>query len=229
MTATLRPFPEFLEPPGHDAPGSAPAAGVAVAEPAPDAAPRAAFGARRWVPGEAGLWVFLLGDMTMFGAFFTAFLVQRGQDEATFASSREVLTVSVGALNTVVLLTSSLLVALAVRAHRAGARERSRRLVAGAGAFGALFGVIKVAEWAAKAADGYHPASDLFFTYYYLLTGVHFLHLLIGGVVLAFWYRRLGAAPRENEPAVVEGCASYWHMVDLLWVVIFPVLYLAAT
>jgi nitric oxide reductase NorE protein len=229
MSGALRPFPEFLEPPGHATRGPATGAvGDATTGEAPPT-PRAPFGARRWVPGEAGLWVFLLGDMTMFGAFFTAFLVQRGQDEATFAASREALTVPVGAINTIVLLTSSLLVALAVRAHREGARDRSRRLVAGAGAFGALFGVIKVAEWATKAADGHHPASDLFFTYYYLLTGVHFLHLLIGGVVLAFWYRRLGAAARENEPAVVEGCASYWHMVDLLWVVIFPVLYLSAT
>jgi len=221
----MRPFPIFLEPPG----GTTAAPSGAAAAAAQPTAPRPRAGQRGWVPGEPGLWVFLLGDMTMFGVFFVAFLVQRGEDPATFAHSREALTVAVGAINTVVLLTSSLLVALAVRAHRDGARERSRGLVAGAAACGALFAVIKVAEWATKLADGHHPDSDLFFTYYYLLTGVHFLHVLIGGCVLTFWLRRLGRAPRAGEERVVEGCASYWHMVDLLWVVLFPVLYLSAT
>lgn len=211
----------FLLPPPSAGPASAP---PAQARPAPPA--RSPIR----VPGEPGIWVFLLGDMTMFGVFFAAFLVQRGQDPGVFAHSREALTPAVGAVNTIVLLTSSLLVATAVRAHRLGQRARSRRLVAAAALCAATFAAIKVAEWVTKLHAGHDPGDDLFFTYYYLLTAVHFLHLLIGAVVLGYWHRLLGRPPRaEGEQRIVECCASYWHMVDLLWIVLFPVLYLSAT
>jgi nitric oxide reductase NorE protein len=196
---------------------------------APLTAARPLAGGRR-VPGEAGIWVFILGDMLMFGAFFAAFLVQRGQQPAVFSRARETLTVGFGAVNTLVLLTSSLLVAVAVRAYRADRREDARRLVALAGGCAAVFATIKVVEWIVKLHAGHDPGENLFYTYYFLLTGIHFLHLLIGSVVLAFWWRLLGRPPRPHgERRVVECCASYWHMVDLLWVVLFPVLYLAAT
>lgn len=203
----------------------------AAAAPAPALPARPARTARTArVPGEPGIWVFILGDMLMFGAFFGAFLVQRAQEHDAFARGRETLTVSFGAANTLVLLTSSLLVAVAVRAHRAGRRADARRLVALAGACAAVFATVKVTEWALVLGDGHHPAGSLFHTYYFLLTGVHFLHLLIGSAVLVFWWRLLGRPPRPaGERRVVECCASYWHMVDLLWVVLFPVLYLSAT
>ena len=186
--------------------------------------------AARRVPGEAGIWVFILGDMLMFGLFFAAFLAQRGQDPELFAHSRETMTVGFGAVNTLVLLTSSLFVATAVRAHRTGRRTDARRLVALAGACAATFAAIKVTEWGIKLDAGYAPGDNLFYTYYYVLTAVHFLHLCIGSVVLAFWWRLLRRPPRPTgERRVVECCASYWHMVDLLWVVLFPILYLSAT
>ncbi|WP_354701176.1 Quinol oxidase subunit 3 [Paraconexibacter sp. AEG42_29] len=219
----MREMPAFLEPRGGPVrPGPLPAR--------PAAAATASASASR-VPGEAGIWVFLLGDMTMFGVFFVAFLVQRGQNPELFADSREALTVGVGAVNTLVLLTSSLLVALAVRAHRLGRRADSRRLVALTALCGAVFAAVKVAEWVTKLDAGHHPGDDLFFTYYYLLTGIHFLHVIIGAGVLAYWHRllRRPAGVPEGERRAVECCASYWHMVDLLWVVIFPVLYLSAT
>lgn len=193
------------------------------------AEPRAAP-AGRGVPGEPGIWVFILGDMLMFGVFFGAFLVQRGQDPALFAQSREALTVGVGAANTLVLLTSSLFVATAVRAHRTGRRADARRLVALAGACAAIFAAIKVSEWIVELDAGHDPGENLFFTYYFVLTGVHFLHLVIGSVVLACWWRLLRRPPGPaGERRLVECSASYWHMVDLLWVVLFPVLYLSAT
>jgi nitric oxide reductase NorE protein len=174
--------------------------------------------------------VFILGDMLMFGVFFAAFLVQRSQSPEVFAHSRADLTVAFGAINTVVMLTSSLFVATAVRAHRAGRRADARRLVAFAGACAATFAVIKITEWGIKLGAGHTPGQNLFFTYYYLLTGIHFLHLTIGSVVLAYWWRLLGRPPSgSGERRIVESCATYWHMVDLLWVVLFPVLYLSST
>lgn len=181
-------------------------------------------------PGEPGVWVFVLGDMLMFAVFFAAFLIQRGAHPDLFAAGRQSLTVAFGAINTIVLLTSSLLVATAVRAHREGMRGRARMLVACAGGCAALFAALKIAEWAIKIDDGHTPGESLFFTYYFLLTGMHFLHLTIGAGVLTYWWRLLGRPPRpEGEARVVGCCASYWHMVDLLWVVLFPVLYLTAT
>ena len=177
-------LPAFL----RDAP--APALRVPVA-------PRAA----RRVPGEAGIWVFILGDMLMFGFFFAAFMVQRGQDPELFAQARETMTVAFGAVNTLVLLTSSLFVATAVRAHRGGRRADARRLVALAGACAAVFAAIKIAEWGIKLDAGYAPGDNLFYTYYYVLTGVHFLHLTIGSVVLAFWWRAPAPAAATHRRA----------------------------
>jgi nitric oxide reductase NorE protein len=182
------------------------------------------------VPGEAGLWLFILGDMLVFGLFFAAFLVQRAQTPQLFAASRATMTVAFGAVNTIVLLTSSLLVATASRAHRAGHRSHARRLVTLAGACAVTFATIKLTEWGIKLDAGYTPGRNLFYTYYYVLTGVHFLHLSIGTGVLAYWRRLMRSHERRpGERRIVECCASYWHMVDLLWVVLFPVLYLSST
>jgi nitric oxide reductase NorE protein len=182
------------------------------------------------VPGEPGIWLFILGDMLMFGVFFAAFLVQRGQHPELFARSRETMTVAFGAANTIVLLTSSLFVATAVRAHRANRRADARRLVAFAGACAATFAALKLTEWGIKLNAGYTPGHNLFYTYYYLLTAIHFLHLTIGSAALAYWWRLMRQPQRSTgERRIVECCASYWHMVDLLWIVLFPVLYLSST
>jgi nitric oxide reductase NorE protein len=191
------------------------------------AAPAAPARKAARVPGEPGIWLFILGDMTMFGVFFGAFLVQRGDEPELFARGRETLTVGLGVVNTVVLLTSSLLVAMAVRAHRAGRSARAQRLVAGAGLCALVFAGVKVTEWLLVLGDGHAPGDNAFYLYYFVLTGVHFLHLLIGAAVLAYWWWLLRRDRAQRR--VVECCASYWHMVDLLWVVIFPLLYLAAT
>jgi nitric oxide reductase NorE protein len=198
--------------------------------PAVTAAPPATSAER--IPGEAGLWVLLLGDMTVFALFFGAFLVARGEHPAGFAAAREHLTVGLGAANTVALLTSSLLVARAVRAHREGrGPQAARRLVAGAGLCALAFAAIKAVEWGARLHAGDTPASDDFFMFYFAITAIHFLHLLIGVAALGWVWRIVGraapATPRER--LIVECGASYWHMVDLLWIVIFPLLYLAST
>lgn len=218
----MRDRPLFVRDPRGSSPVSAlTAVPASIAGPEPGA---------RAVPGEVGIWVFILGDMTMFGAFFAAFLAQRGQDPDLFAQGREALTLTFGAVNTLVLLTSSWFVALAMRAHAEGDRKLTGRLVAGAGVCAAVFAAVKVTEWGIKVADGHTPTDSLFFTYYYVLTGVHFLHLLIGAAVLNYWWRLMRrAAAGRDERRAVGCCASYWHMVDLLWLVLFPVLYLAAT
>jgi nitric oxide reductase NorE protein len=178
-------------------------------------------------PGEAGLWVFVLGDMSIFGIFFLAFMVENRADRSGFAAESRELLVTIGVVNTLVLLASSYLVVLAVHAHRAGVTNRAARLVLGAMACGALFAVLKAVEYSTEIADGHTARSSLFFTFYFILTGIHLLHVLIGTVLLSIWRRRAGSGARWTATGgFVEGCAVYWHMVDLLWIVIFTLVYL---
>jgi nitric oxide reductase NorE protein len=182
------------------------------------------------VPGEPGLWVFLLGDMTVFGAFFVGVGVYRLAQPEVFRASAAHLVPGLGALNTVVLLTSSLLMATAVRALRAGRGVAVvRRLLAGVLGCAIVFAAVKAVEYVGLVRDGHTPSSDVFFTLYFALTGIHLLHLVVGAGLVAGLVRVLSTGPEPwSRLAFTRGVASYWHMVDLLWVVLFPLLYLVA-
>lgn len=182
------------------------------------------------VPGEPGLWVLLLGDMTVFTLFFGAFLLGRAEHPGRFAASREHLTVALGALNTIVLLTSSLCVALAVRAHRDLRPRTAARLIDGAEFSALVFVALKAVEWGGLLHDDLTPSTGAFFMFYFVITGVHLLHVIIGtGGLLVMRRTVLRPAGEGHARLIVESAASYWHMVDLLWIVIFPLLYFAAT
>jgi len=179
------------------------------------------------IPGEAGLWVFILGDMTLFGAFFVVFTRELTKDRALFEQSSSALHPSIGALNTLLLLVSSYLVILALRGRRRSQSAPSLGWLVGAMACGGAFVASKAVEYALELSAGNTPATGTFFTFYYVLTGVHILHVAIGMTLLAVWWRggRRGTAPSRTFQ---EGAAVYWHMVDLLWLVIFALLYLGS-
>ena len=176
---------------------------------------------------ESGLWVFIFGDMTLFGAFFTGFAWQARSEPAVFASSASKLLIGIGGVNTLVLLTSSLFVVAAVRAMHAGATRPAARALAAALACALLFAALKVTEYFTEVGAGYTPATNLFFTFYFVLTGIHLLHVLIGAVLLFSAWRGLRAETPRVSSRFVEGAGIYWHMVDLLWVVLFPLLYIS--
>ncbi|WP_205698778.1 cytochrome c oxidase subunit 3 family protein [Conexibacter sp. SYSU D00693] len=193
----------------------------------------AAAAPSRWtrghVPGEIGVWILVLGDMLVFAVLFGVFLVARSEDPAVFAASREELTQGFGAVNVVVLLTSSLLVALAVRSMRRGARAPAARMFVGAAACAAVFLTIKGIEYADKVAGGHDPGTNDFFMYFFILTGIHAAHVVLGMVALVvLWRIALRATAKPGDQRAVEVGATFWHMVDLLWVVLFPLLYLAS-
>jgi nitric oxide reductase NorE protein len=182
----------------------------------------------RHVPGEPGIWVLLFGDMAVFTFLFVVYLYQRGQETELFAQSQGQLNRTFGALNTLVLLTSSLLVVLATLAmRRDDARHYAHRLtIAGIGV-GACFVVIKGFEYHEKIAAGITPSTNEFFMYYFVLTGLHLAHVIIGlGVLLALSRLARHPAPTRTHIMFFEGGACFWHMVDLLWIVIFPLLFL---
>ena len=200
---------------------------VDVRTPAP--ARRTATPGAEHIPGEAGLWIFLLGDMTIFAAVMLAFLWNRRADVDGFEAAAHQLIQPIGAVNTLVLLLSSYLVVRALIAHRADRYALARRLLAAAMGCAAVFAGLKAIEYYAEISAGQTPASGQFFTFYFVLTGLHLLHVIVGTGLLAAWQSMCGRRRAWNTVhRAVEGFACYWHMVDLLWVAIFVVVYLVS-
>lgn len=184
--------------------------------------------AARHVPGEPGLWVLLFGDMMVFTVLFGVYLSKRGQHRELFAKSQDALNRNLGAVNTLVLLTSSLLVVFAVHAQRSDRlRPMASKLMLAAFGVGSMFVVIKVIEYHEKVSAGITPSTNEFYMYYFVLTGLHLAHVVIGLLVLVVLSRLVrNQEPGKSHFAFVEGGGCFWHMVDLLWIVIFPLLFL---
>jgi nitric oxide reductase NorE protein len=183
----------------------------------------------RRIPAESGTWVFLFGDMLVFGVFFVTFMVERAKAPGVFDASRTSLHIGVGVINTLVLLTSSLCIVVALGAVRTGAKSIAAKAVCVAIGCSALFIGLKVFEYVALATTGRGPGANDFFLYYFILTGLHLFHVCVGMGVLAF----LLSQTRRDElsdtrMSAVESGACFWHLVDLLWIVLFALLYLVS-
>jgi nitric oxide reductase NorE protein len=196
-----------------------------VSAPAPQTDPSA-----RRVPGEPGLWILVLGDLVVFAVLFGAFLLDRSAAPAEFARDREELVLDAGVANTLILVTSSLLVARLAAQHRAGQAGIAGRYALGALTCGGAFAAVKAFEWTHLVLGHHGPDAAPFFTWFFVLTGLHMVHLLIGmtGLVVVHRILRRGRPPAQDR-ALVEGVSTYWHLVDMLWLVIFPLLYFSAT
>lgn len=175
------------------------------------------------VPGDGHMWVMVLGDMVIFGGYFLIYMVDRAMHPGAFLAAQQHLSITIGVINTMVLVTSSLFVVRSVYAARSGRHDQAIKLTYAGGAFGVLFIAIKAYEWSAELAKGL-TVSNEFFSYYYVLTGVHMMHVTLGLIILGVSVRELRAAKRRRVTLVEQG-ATYWHMVDLLWIVIFGLLY----
>ncbi|MFW0787300.1 cytochrome c oxidase subunit 3 [Gordonia sp. CPCC 206044] len=175
------------------------------------------------LPGDGHMWVMVLGDLVIFGAYFVVYTIYRTMDPEGFLRAQEHLNINIGVINTMILLTSSWFIARAVIVARAGHHDRAIRLTLAGGCFGVLFMLLKSYEWYSEIQGG-HTNSDMFFSFYYVLTGVHLVHVFIGLIVLGVTVREL-RNPSRRRISMVESNAIYWHMVDLLWVIIFGLLY----
>jgi nitric oxide reductase NorE protein len=183
----------------------------------------------RGVPGEVGLWVFIFGDMTVFGAMLITFMAESRRDRPVFEASSSSLHQPLGATNTMLLLASSLLVVLAGRAHRAQDAQTAGRLLTGALLCAGSFVALKAVEYSLEVSGGHDPSTNLFFTFYFVLTGLHLVHVLIGAGLLLAWRTKARRQRSWLESgAFVESASSYWHMVDLLWIAIYTLLYLVS-
>lgn len=171
------------------------------------------------LPGDLMIWVLIASELLVFGAALIAFLFVRAGNPDQFAADQALLNQTAGALNTLLLVTSGLFAALALHAREQGNRLKARHLLIWAGAGGAGFLAVKCYEYATKAADGIGIESSPFFTFYYLITGFHALHVVAGILVLAL------VRSAQSVRSVQTGVA-FWHMVDLIWVLLFPIIYL---
>ena len=176
-------------------------------------------------PGQGSMWFFVIGDLWIFGCYFACYMYERGQDAQAFLRGQRLLSRGVGVINTVILLTASLFVAICVQATRAGDTKAASRSLALGGACGAGFMLVKACEWYAKITAGFPRSTEKFFTYYFMLTGLHVVHVALGLLILLLAWRELRKAERPVA-AFVEACATYWHMVDSLWIIIFALVYL---
>lgn len=180
------------------------------------------------VPGEPGVWILLLGDLLVFALLFIAYLNRRGDNEVLFAESQGHLNQAFGIINTMILLTSSLLIVFALHTLR---NERLRHLapnliIAGM-VTGFCFVLVKAVEYYTKVSAGITGSTNQFFMYYFGFTGLHLAHVIIGLVFLAIsWQLIRKDKPTSTHIAFFEGSACFWHVVDLLWIVLFPLLYL---
>jgi cytochrome c oxidase subunit 3 len=186
-----------------------------------------------------GMWVFLVTEVLFFGGLFAAYCVYRTWYPDAFAAASHELIVWAGTTNTAVLITSSLTMALAVHAAQTGDRRRLMAFLAVTMLLGALFLGIKAFEYYSEFAEHHVPGFDfrfapehfrhaqVFFSLYFVMTGVHALHMIIGlGVmaVMLIWAWR-GTITREYyNPIEISGL--YWHFVDIVWIFLFPLLYL---
>ena len=179
------------------------------------------------MPGEEGIWLFVFGDLMVFSLFFCIFLYYRGLNVDLFVSSQAHLNQVLGAINTVLMLSSSWFVAMAVNAARRGLGRVTPMLLLLAVLCGAAFGFVKFLEYSEKIRAGITLTSNDFYMYYFTFTGIHMVHVLLGMGVLAFlarsvWTGSFDAGKIRN----LESGASFWHLVDLLWIVLFALLYL---
>lgn len=180
---------------------------------------------KRHLPGEVGIWMFILGDMLVFSLFFVTYLFYRGQEPALFDASQARLNIHFGVINTLLLLTSSWFVVMAVDAVRSDHMARAKALFRLAWLCGAGFVALKIVEYAQKSREGINLLTDNFFMFYYMYTGIHLIHVLLGLVFLAWLVRKCRTAT-SADIATFEVGASFWHLVDLLWIMLFPLLYL---
>ena len=181
----------------------------------------------RHLPGVDGVWVFIGADLVIFAILFLSFMQDRLKNPAIFEASRQTLNMHLGGIDTLILLTSSWSVALAVQAMKRDEIDREPRLLLGGAVTGLMFVVSKSIEYFEKFAHGITPGTNPFYMWYFTLTGIHLIHVVVGTSLLTYlWVRSWRGTYDHLHRAVPESVASYWHLVDLLWVVLFPLLYL---
>ncbi|SEK88443.1 nitric oxide reductase NorE protein [Colwellia chukchiensis] len=183
------------------------------------------------LPGDLAMWFFILAELTVFAVFFIGFAVAENANMAMFAEGKAQLHKVAGLINTIALITSSYFVALSLHSMRKNNAKQTLRHLGLALVFAGVYVVLKLWEYQALFALGIHIETNTFFTLYFLITAFHFLHIILGMLILAYmainvYKDNYNDPTTENEFSGFESGACYWHMVDLLWIILFPLIYI---
>jgi len=185
----------------------------------------------KYPPGDFGIWILIYIELFTFGLFFIGFAFSRRLDIETFHTSQLLLDQRIGVINTILLITSSYFVVQALKLVKQKdfkkQLQKAVRYLFFAMLLGVVFLILKLFELGDKFAQGIHLSTNQFFMFYFILIVFHFAHVLLGLVILynLFCNTKKGLySPKDHKG--FESGASYWHMVDLLWVVLFALIYL---
>jgi cytochrome c oxidase subunit 3 len=178
------------------------------------------------IPGNAAIWVGILSELTEFAIFFVAYFIAKVHYAQAFASGPLSLNTTAGIANTLVLLSSSYFVAKAMAAIRQNKHKQCEYYLWLAVLAACTYQAIKVWEFSWNDARGIHTDTSEFFTVYYYMTFNHFLHVgWAGCAILWVIFRLRNGAYSAEQHSGLEAVATYWHMIDLMWILIFPLLY----
>jgi cytochrome c oxidase subunit 3 len=198
-----------------------------------DGAPATLAGDR----GRIGMWLFICTEILLFGGLFLLYSVYRYKHQVDFHAASLNLSRFDGTLNTIVLITSSLTAALAVHELREGRSGKARLLIGATLLFALTFLAVKGFEWGAKFEHGLYPDAPhllslpdgqiLYFGLYFTMTGLHAIHVIVGMGIFGYCLRAIskGRAAAER-PILVENATLFWHLVDIIWIFLFPLFYL---
>jgi len=185
----------------------------------------------KYPPGDFAIWIIIYIELLTFGLFFIGYIYSRRGDVELFNASQTLLDSRAGFINTIILITSSYFVVKAVDAIKKLETKKAiihaKNWLIAAMSFGAIFLIIKAIEFVGKYQEGINLSTNTFFMFYFLLTMFHFLHVMLGIIILFNLYNKtkIGGYTKDNHRGLETG-ASYWHMVDLLWIVLFPLIYI---
>ncbi len=182
--------------------------------------------ARRYPPGDLAIWIFILAELSVFAIFFVAYAFTRMNNPELFNLYQATLDRGAALINTLALITSSYFVVRAVAAIRVGAGGGCARWLGLAILMGLVFRGVKGFEYAHHFGQGITLSTNRFYMFYLSLTFFHFMHVILGLVILlaVALKARKGGYDAEEHTGVETG-ASYWHMVDLVWLILFPLVY----
>ena len=190
----------------------------------PASGPAQAHGPR--LAGDLAIWFFILAELLAFGVFFAAYAFARAKNIELFTAEQAALNRNAGAINPVLLLTASYFVVRAVQAAEAEASRQCANWLGGAILTGFAFIVVKLSEYAAAFEHNISLSSSTFHMFYLSLTFFHFMHVILGLVILiAMWNGARQGRYRPGDMNGLETGAAYWHMVDLVWLILFPLVY----
>ncbi|TDX98197.1 cytochrome c oxidase subunit 3 family protein [Thiohalophilus thiocyanatoxydans] len=183
-------------------------------------------GKEDYPPGDFVIWIVIYAELLAFGIFFLSYAFARSQNVELFNASQLELNRTAGAINTLVLITSSYFVVRSIAAIRENLQKQAARWMWAAIGLGSIFIVIKLFEFYTKYDEGITLSSNTFYMFYLSMTFFHFMHVILGLVILTIMATKIrhGDYTAQEHDGMETG-ANYWHMVDLVWIILFPLVY----